>query len=147
MEMRLAGTEDLSDIARLLWLNGSPEEQGSQSQQDFATEVQTWWHEHGESHLALLAVEDVAVGMAWVCLVPRPPRPGNSTRTAADLQSVYVLPEHRGRGIGTALVEEALRCAHSRGAERLTVHSGRRAAPLYQRLGFAFDPLLLQRTT
>lgn len=83
--------------------------------------------------------------MAWVALVPRVPRPGDLTRLSADIQSVVVLPDHRGAGIGAALVDAAARHAEDLGAVRVTVHSGPRSVPLYERLGFASSRLLRQR--
>jgi GNAT superfamily N-acetyltransferase len=83
--------------------------------------------------------------MAWVALVPRPPRPGATSRLSADIQSVFVMPKHRGRGIGSALVEAAAGHATLLGALSVTVNSGRRAVPLYERLGFAWSRQLLKR--
>lgn len=95
--------------------------------------------------MARLGGEPEIVGVAWVALVPRVPRPGATERMSGDIQSVYVLPEHRGRGIGSALVDAAARHAEQLGALRVTVHSGRRAVPVYERLGFASSHQLLQR--
>lgn len=74
------------------------------------------------------------------------PRPGATSRLSADIQSVFVLPEHRGRGIGSALVAAASEHAEHTGSLHVTVHSGRRAVPVYERLGFASSRQLLQRT-
>jgi GNAT superfamily N-acetyltransferase len=71
--------------------------------------------------------------MAWVALVPRVPRPQATSRLAADTQSVFVMPEQRGTGIGSALVEAASEHATRLGSLRVTVHSGRKAVPVYER--------------
>ncbi len=113
----------------------------------FAAEFARWWAAHRDSHLAFVArlARPEIVGVAWVALVPRVPRPGAVSRLSADIQSVFVLPEHRGQGIGSALVDAAAQHATGLGALRVTVHSGRRAVPVYERLGFASSRRLLQR--
>jgi len=83
--------------------------------------------------------------MAWVALVDRIPRPGSTNRMSADIQSVFVMPDHRGRRVGSDLVEAAAAHAARLGAIRVTVHSGSRAVPVYERLGFASSRQLLQR--
>lgn len=53
------------------------------------------------------------------------------------LVDIALLPEERGAGLGTALIEELLREAQAAGRPvRLTVLKGHRAARLYHRLGF-----------
>jgi ribosomal protein S18 acetylase RimI-like enzyme len=53
------------------------------------------------------------------------------------LVDVVLLPAHRGRGIGTALMQDLLReAAAARKPVRLSVLKGQRAFRLYQRLGF-----------
>lgn len=142
VHIRIAGREDLAHLARLLWLHAAPDEQAKQSVTSFAVDLEAWWADHDDSHLAFVAglaerprATDL-VGMAWLALVPRVPRPGTPTRRSADIQSVFVVPEQRGKGIGSALVQAASEHALHLGAGRVTVHSGRRAAPVYERLGF-----------
>ncbi len=56
-----------------------------------------------------------------------------------ELHRLYVLPEVRGRGLGTALTEEATRLAREAGARRLVLFSDiafERAHRLYERCGF-----------
>lgn len=147
MEILVAGDPDLPDLARLLWLYAAPDERAGQSAETFAVDLTAWWTEHDGSHLAFVARHaGPAIGMAWLALVPRVPRPGTITRRSADIQSVFVVPEQRGEGIGTALVQTASEHARRLGASRVTVSSGRRAVPLYERLGFTSSRQLLERT-
>ena len=135
---------DVSQLAGLLWLHASPEEQAQQAVEAFAVDLAAWWEEHAGSHIAFVAREaGEAVGMAWLALVPRVPRPGTTARRSGDVQSVFVLPECRGRGIGTALVRAVTEHALT-SAARVTVQSGERAVPVYERLGFASSRQLLQ---
>jgi GNAT superfamily N-acetyltransferase len=144
----VAGEEDLTHLARLLWLHAAPEERVRQSVESFAVDLAAWWAEHDDSHLAFVArlAEAEVVGMAWLAFVPRVPRPGTTSRRSADIQSVFVVPEQRGKRIGSALVQAASAHALRQGADHVTVHSGRKAVPVYERLGFASSRELLLRT-
>lgn len=142
-----ANTDDVAGLARLLWLDTHREEPTQESVDAFTAELTQWWSAHQDSHLAFVArlPQSEIVGMAWVALVPRVPRPGATSRLSADIQSVFVMPEQRGKGVGSALVEAASVHATRLGSVRVTVHSGRTAVPVYERLGFASSRQLLQR--
>ena len=147
MDIAVAGPDDVEDLARLVWLHASPDQQAKQSAEAFAVDLGRWWTEQQDAHIAFLArdVDGAAIGVAWVALVPRVPRPGLPSRTTGDIQSVFVLPEHRGHGVGSALVRAACDHAERCGAARVTVHSSRGAVPVYERLGFASSRQLLLR--
>jgi GNAT superfamily N-acetyltransferase len=142
-----ANADDVTGLARLLWLDTHDEEPAQRSVDAFAAELAQWWAAHEGSHRAFVArlLQPEIVGMAWVALVPRVPRPGATSRLSADIQSVFVMPEHRGLGIGSALVQAASEHATQLGSLRVTVHSGRNAVPVYERLGFESSRQLLQR--
>jgi len=98
----------------------------------------------GSSHAAFVAVDgDEVVGMAFLAELPRPPSAESWRRVHGDLQSVYVRPPHRDRGVGTSLVEAVLAEARRRGMARVVVQSGTRAVSLYERAGFAPSPRLM----
>lgn len=147
MRISQANADDTADLARLLWRDTRDEEPEQPSVDVFAAELAQWWSARQDSHLAFVArlLRPEIVGMAWVALVPRVPRPGATSRLSADIQSVFVAPEHRGQGIGSALVAAASEHAARCGALRVTVQSGRKAVPVYERLGFASSRQLLQR--
>jgi GNAT superfamily N-acetyltransferase len=143
-----ANADDIAELAQLLWRDTRDEEPSKQSVRAFAEDLAQWWGAHQHSHAAFVArlLASEIVGMAWVALLPRVPRPGATSRLSADIQSVFVMPEHRGQGIGSALVEAASEHATRLGALRVTVQSGRKAVPVYERLGFESSRQLLQRT-
>jgi GNAT superfamily N-acetyltransferase len=66
----------------------------------------------GYLHYVALAVEDV-VGWCDILPIERP------TRAHTGVLGVGVLAEHRGRGIGTALVRQALNKARANGLTRI----------------------------
>jgi GNAT superfamily N-acetyltransferase len=107
------------------------------AQDEFRDAFVGWFGDHEQSHSAFVAeLDDAGIGMAWLATVERVPGPGKWTRLAANLQSVYVLPAHRGHGVGAALVTAALEDATGRGFDYISVHPSERSFPLYRRLGF-----------
>jgi GNAT superfamily N-acetyltransferase len=65
---------------------------------------------------------------------------------SAWLDELYVIPEYRGRGIGTALLKEAIAQAHRSGCAAVDLEvdqNHRQAERLYQREGF--EPLFRSR--
>ena len=74
----------------------------------------------------------------------RPSAPTHRRRRTAYLQRLAVHPDHQRRGVGTALIADALWWARRRRATELLVNTQERnlgALRLYRRLGFAQQPL------
>lgn len=76
--------------------------------------------------------------VAWCDILPidRP------TRAHTGVLGVGVLAEFRGRGIGTALIREALKKARASGLTRIELNAregNRRVIGLYERFGFALE--------
>ncbi len=81
-------------------------------------------------------VEGCVVGWCDVLPIARP------TQAHSGILGVGISSEHRGRGIGTALIQAALANAKAAGFTRveLTVReNNKRAIALYERLGFAHE--------
>lgn len=146
--IRPATAGDLAAVAELRWQMHQARRETTVPQADFVADFLAWAAEHESSHRCLVAVSDGSViGMAWLAVTPRVPFPGTSHRASGDLQSMYVLPEHRGNRVGGRLVEAVLALARDLGLERVTVHSSRRAVPMYERAGFELSPVLFQADT
>lgn len=146
MLIRLADPRDAPRLASLLWrFAGHGDAAGPD---DLVAELERWWVGHRNTHMAFLATQPDGspAGMAWLALTARVPRPGNMTRMCGDVQSVYVLPDHRGAGIGSALVGAVLQYADDARLEHVTVHANQGALSLYERAGFAPDGELLMRS-
>lgn len=115
-----ATVADIDGLARLLWLDTLDEDPDPGSVAALATDLTSWWDTHRDTHHAFIAqpheTEHRIVGMAWVALVPRIPRPGATRRFSADIQTVFVEAERRGSGIGSALVNAAAAYAEAAGA-------------------------------
>lgn len=119
-------------------------ESGEPDAEEFRETFRRWVGEYALTHTAFVADDDgEVVGMAFLADLPRPPSAGEGRRLHGDVQSVYVRPDRRARGIGTLLLERIVAEARRRGMTRLTVQSTSRALPLYERAGFASAPKLL----
>lgn len=95
------------------------------------------------SAVPVLAAVDAASGnvLGAVTFVPGPGpfHEGEFGAGAASIRMLAVDPAARGRGVGTALVEECLRRARVLGRERVSLYtrpSMTAAHQLYERLGF-----------
>ena len=100
---------------------------------------------NNDDNIALLAKDDKVRGH----LVGRLSGPGSvHPIRVAELESIYVYPEHRGRGTGQQLVEEFLAWAAGKGADRASVTAyaaNEGAQRLYRRYGFEPKSVVLHR--
>jgi GNAT superfamily N-acetyltransferase len=146
IEIREARPDDLAAVAELRW--GDSQEGGrtpAVPHDEFVPRFVAWARAHEDSHRCFVVLRDgVVIGTAWLAIGPRVPAPANFARACGDVQSVYVVPEERNAGLGSALIDAVLSHARDLGLERVTVHSSTRAVPAYLRRGFAVSPKLLQ---
>ncbi|WP_457966531.1 GNAT family N-acetyltransferase [Arthrobacter sp. D1-29] len=113
---------------------------------EFAEDLAAWMRSQGQALMCHVAeIDGQLVGMAWLVLFERVPDIHDRTRLTGDLQSVYVLPQHRERGIGRALVRSLIDRADERGVPRVTVSANAAAAGMYSAEGFGTAPYLLER--
>ncbi len=141
--LRLADASDAAALAALRWAWSatSDDRDPDRLTRDFITFMSST----ASSHRCVVAELDGAlVAMAWLAFTARPPVVGASGRRSADLQSVFVRPEHRGTGLGARLVQAAIDLARAEGAEHLTVHATPDAAAFYERFGFEPGPTIAQ---
>ena len=122
------------------WSHESNPVPDSPERSSYVTAFAAWTREHAGSHLPFLAVAgDEPVGMAWLAIVARPPGVDHFHRFVGDIQSVYVIPAWRGRGVGGLMMATIIAEAKARGMTNLSVRAGRRPRPFYRRLGFTHD--------
>jgi GNAT superfamily N-acetyltransferase len=146
---RLAEAEEIAAAATLRWKWVIVENEGNPvvAREEFVSTYTEWAAIHAETHSCYLALRGAnIIGMAWLALLARVPSPRALTRKSADLQSVFILPEHRNAGIGGQLIAFVLEAATELGVERVSVHSSQDAITAYQRAGFAVSPRLMDIT-
>ncbi|MBN1370890.1 MAG: GNAT family N-acetyltransferase [Anaerolineaceae bacterium] len=107
-------------------------------QPELAHYVQDWPQPGDLGFIAAEATTGKPLGAAWLRLFSaESPGYGFVAEGIPEL-SVAVLPECRGQGVGTALLEGLLAAARGQyAAVSLSVSAGNPAAKLYRRLGFA----------
>lgn len=95
------------------------------------------WGRKGD-YAVFAVIDDNVIGVSWVRLFPADtPGYGTITPEIPEL-SIAVLPDYRGRGIGSRLLDAILTCIRSKfEAVSLSVSAGNPALRLYERFGFS----------
>ncbi|MGH7631972.1 MAG: GNAT family N-acetyltransferase [Gemmatimonadales bacterium] len=84
-------------------------------------------------------------GMVWLQLVEKLPNPVAERELHAYITSLYVKPEHRDAGMGSALLGAALRECEDRRVDAVLLWPTPRSRSLYQRHRFGVAEDLLVR--
>lgn len=140
--VRVAADAELEAVAGLRWRWVREESDEPLPEPGaYAAAAAEWARAHTGSHVPIVAIAGgEVVGMAWLAIQSRVPSPRALERRSGDLQSCYVVPEHRGAGLGRRLAAAVLDEARRRGLEHVTVHSSVEAIPVYERAGFRSNP-------
>ena len=77
------------------------------------------------------------LGMVWVQLVERVPRPIEAARSYAYITSVYVEAEHRNAGLGRRILDAAVAWIRAEDIDTVVLWPSERSVPFYERAGFA----------
>ncbi|HEV2533492.1 GNAT family N-acetyltransferase [Phenylobacterium sp.] len=75
------------------------------------------------------------LGMQVIDWAPHPNHPAQDRR--GYILNVFVEPEHRGRGVATALMAMAADEGRRRGLDYLALHATEKGRPLYAKLGWS----------
>ncbi|WP_026423107.1 GNAT family N-acetyltransferase [Actinokineospora inagensis] len=146
MTIRLATDADIASVAHLrrVWTEeacGEPVDDP-----DHLTVFTQWWEEERLRRTFWLAETDEPIGFITMVEFVRMPRPGQRASRWGYIGNAFVVPEHRGSGVGTDLLTAALDHADTRGHVRVVLSPSERAIPLYRRAGFdTADSLMLRR--
>lgn len=89
------------------------------------------------SHTSCFAyLDDTVVGCGGICYQDEMPSPDNPSGINGYLMNIFVLPEHRGKGIGRSIVGFLTDDAKAHGAGKIYLESTSTAETLYRSLGF-----------
>ena len=118
-------------------------EVGDHSEESMAAQVPIWtaWFRDtlaAGTYVSFVAEENgAAIASGSVLIQVAIPRPGFASDREGRVQSVYVVPAARRRGVAHALMGAILEHARSAKLIRLTLHPSDEARGLYESLGFA----------
>jgi phosphinothricin acetyltransferase len=136
MQIRDAAATDAADIARI-YNQGIEDRVATLETTLRSPEERTeWMAAKGPHHPVLIAQDDAGTVLGWASLNPFNPRPAYDH--VVDL-SLYVAREHRGRGIGDALLGALEQRAQSLGYHKMVLAAFPTNVPgmrLYERHGF-----------
>lgn len=93
----------------------------------------------------LAEASGISVGSVWLQLIQKLPNPVAERERHGYISSLYVRPEHRGAGVGAALLRVALAECDALGVDAVLLWPTPRSRSLYQRHGFALPTDLLER--
>jgi len=155
-EIALAGPDELSDVEHL-WRSLHTHHHGVTQvtlvdDDDVSWQRRRDWYRgmltHGEAFLLIARDGGTALGYAFVEIRPGPDDTWPIGDRLAELMSLSVAPEARGRGLGTALMDAVDAELDRRGVRDLEVSvlaGNERARRFYERRGMKLGELLLFR--
>lgn len=129
----MASASDVDALAtlRAIWSTGNPDEPG------FERQLADWLAGEGDRRTTWLAsVDELPVGMASMLEYRRMPHPGRAGSRWGYVSNMFVLEDFRGRGIGSALLQELVDVARARHYARLVLSPSDQATAFYRRAGF-----------
>ncbi len=85
------------------------------------------------------------VATSGVSFVSRPPGGTSFLKCEGYVTNVYTVPEWRGRGVATALMNATIEYAQQRGARLVYLHTSDAGRSVYEQLGFAQYPRYMER--
>jgi GNAT superfamily N-acetyltransferase len=139
-EIRSASNADASAMAELRWEFRTSRLPPTETHDTFVKRCAPWMRRElttGNAWRAWVAVSNRAiVGQVWLNTVHKIPNPVSELETHGYISNLYVKPSERG-GIGTRLLDAALKWAQANGIDRVILWPSPRSVTLYLRHGFS----------
>jgi GNAT superfamily N-acetyltransferase len=139
-EIRSATSADAGSLAELRWEFRTSRLPPAETHDAFIKRCAPWMRReltNANSWRAWVAVSNKAiVGQVWLNTVHKIPNPVAELETHGYVSNLYVKPSERG-GIGTRLLDAALKWAQSNGVDRVILWPSPRSVTLYLRHGFS----------
>ena len=135
----LADVPELIEL-RLKYLVDDFGELTEEQRQEIPRDLDPYLRFHmGRDLMVFVAREDGIACCAWLLLVDKPPSPRFPRGRTGVLFNVYTRPEHRRKGLASAVMRELLDDARARELDVVELHATDDGYPLYRSLGFEDD--------
>jgi GNAT superfamily N-acetyltransferase len=140
VDIRSATSADAGPLAELRWEFRTGRQPPAEKHDVFVKRCATWMRRELTSaqswHAWVAVTNGVIVGQVWVHAIHKIPNPVGEPESHAYITNLYVKPSARG-GIGTHLLDAAIRWARSNHIERVVLWPSPRSVALYLRHGFS----------
>jgi len=140
IEIRIATSADASDLAELRWEFRTSRLPATEPHDAFIRRCAPWMRRELTNahawHAWVAVKERRIVGQVWLNTVHKIPNPVAESEMLGYVSNLYVKPSERG-GIGTRLVDAALKWSQAHGIDRLVLWPSPRSVTLYLRHGFS----------
>jgi len=90
----------------------------------------------GELSMWVAESEDEIVATGALILEPKPPTQKNPAGLEAFVFNMYTVPEWRGKGLASRILDEMVSFAKEREAGRIWLYASEQGEPVYARAGF-----------
>ncbi|HET8623802.1 MAG TPA: GNAT family N-acetyltransferase [Gemmatimonadales bacterium] len=149
IEVRRAVPADAARLARLRYEFRAALDPAAESEEQFAARCAEWMRERlaaGDPwHCWIAERQGEIVATIWVQVFDKLPNPVAERERHAYITSLYVRPELRDAGIGSALLDQAIAACEARAVDAVLLWPTRRSRTLYERHGFVVGTDLLER--
>jgi len=145
--VRSARPADARTLAVLRWTFKQEEHEATSVSPRPLEEAEKWIHDRlsdGQWLAWVVETDGEICGHVFLCLVERVPEPYGDNNPLGYVTNFFVMPSHRNKGAGAALLEALKRHAHRAGLDTLIVWPSERSTPLYRRSGFQPPQELLE---
>ena len=135
----LADVPELIEL-RLKYLVDDFGELAEGQRQEIPRELEPYLRFHmGRDLMVFVVREENIACCAWLLLVDKPPSPRFPRGRTGVLFNVYTRPEHRRKGLASAVMRKLLDDARVRELDVVELHATDDGYPLYRSLGFEDD--------
>ena len=139
-EIRSATSADAGPMAELRWEFRTSRLPPAETHDAFIRRCAPWMRReltNANAWRAWVAVSNkTIIGQVWLNTVHKIPNPVAELETHGYISNLYVKPSERG-GIGTRLIDAALKWSQANGIDRVVLWPSPRSVTLYLRHGFS----------